>query len=163
MQQQSSKSRKWTPEEDHMLFESLQSFPTLNACFMAVARETGRSPKAVSQHYYKIIPSASDVEEEQAASPRKWTKEDDECLLRYIRNDSTSLNACFIAVAEQIGRTPSAVSSHWYASLSKRPDVKAFFFASSKHICMNRKNGKGVESNSSIWNRLLRAIKIIGL
>lgn len=146
-----------------MLLESVQSFPTLNACFMAVASETGRSRKAVEQHYYKIVPPASDTEEEQSSSPRKWTSDEDDVLLRYVKNDSTSLHACFLAVAEQIGRTPNAVSSHWYAVLSKRPDVKAFFFASSNHICMNRKNGKGVESSSSIWQRLLRVIKLIGL
>lgn len=168
MQQQSSKSRsskprKWTPEEDHMLLESLQSFPTLNACFMAVARETGRSPQAVSQHYYKIVPSASDVDEEQAASPRKWTKEEDECLLRYLKHDATNLRACFLIVAEQVNRTPGAVAAHWYGHLSKRPDVKMIICATHNSIAINRKNSRGVESNSSIWNRLLRVIKIIGL
>jgi hypothetical protein len=53
------------------------------------------------------------------------------------------------------------VSAHWYQSLSKKPEALCFFTASEKHVSRNRKNGAGVESNSSIWRRLVAAIRNI--
>ena len=92
---------------------------------------------------------------------RKWTNEEDERLLRQIRTFPQNLHKCFMIVSEEIGRTDKAVAAHWYQHLSKRPEALCFFTASAKHISKNRKNGMGVESNSTIWRRLVAAIRNI--
>lgn len=94
-------------------------------------------------------------------SIRRWTKEEDNRLLRQITAFPQNLSKCFIIVAEETGRTKSAVSAHWYQSLSKQPDVMCFFTASQKHIPRNRKNGVGSPSNLGVWRRLLRVIQNI--
>lgn len=91
----------------------------------------------------------------------KWTEEEEKRLLQQVRAFPQNLSKCFIIVSEVIGRSPRAVEQHWYTVLSKRPDVTCFFTASPKHIARNRKNGKGVESNRSIWQRLLTIIRNI--
>lgn len=92
---------------------------------------------------------------------KKWTPEEDARILRQIRVFPQNLTKCFMIVSEEIGRTPSAVSNHWYTSLSKRPDAMCFFTASPKHVSKNRKNGMGVESNSNIWRRLMAVIRSV--
>lgn len=91
----------------------------------------------------------------------KWTEEEERRLLQQVRTFPQNLSKCFIIVSEVIGRSPRAVEQHWYTVLSKRPDVTCFFTASPKHIARNRKNGKRVESNRSIWQRLLTIIRNI--
>ena len=92
---------------------------------------------------------------------RKWTEEEDNRLLQQVRTFPQNLTKCFLIVSEVTGRSPKAVAAHWYTVVSKRPDVTCFFTASPKHIARNRKNGKGVESNRSIWQRLLAIIRNI--
>lgn len=90
---------------------------------------------------------------------RRWSAEEDATLLRYVKARPQNLHFCFMAVSEQIGRTPSAVQAHWYAVTSKKPENLCFFTASPHHVSKNRKNGMGVESNGTIWRRLMAAIR----
>lgn len=90
---------------------------------------------------------------------KKWTDQEDAILLQQVRQNPQNLSRCFLAVSEQIERSPSAVASHWYTALSKRSDALCFFTASAKHISKNRKNGTGQESTPSIWQRLLAIIR----
>ncbi len=90
---------------------------------------------------------------------RKWTQEEDELLLRQVKAFPQNLNRCFLMVSQNIDRTPGAVANHWYQVVSKKPDVVCFFTASSHHVSKNRKNGTGVETNASIWRRLLNVIR----
>lgn len=94
----------------------------------------------------------------------KWSTEEDEVLLRYVKNYPHNLHKCFFMVAEHLTdngypRTPTGVQAHWYTVLSKKPEALCFFTASAKHVSKNRKNGTRVESNYSIWKRLLNIIK----
>ncbi len=90
---------------------------------------------------------------------RKWTEEEDELLLQQVKNNPQNLSRCFLSVAQNIDRSQGAVANHWYQVVSKRPDTMCFFTASSKHFSRNRKNGKGVEINRSIWQRFLNIIR----
>ena len=95
---------------------------------------------------------------------RKWSVEEDEILLRYVKAGMFNLSKTFIMVSEHLTdngtpRTPGAVSSHWYTVVSRKPEALCFFTASSKHVAKNRKNGKGVDSTPSIWRRLLAVIR----
>lgn len=92
---------------------------------------------------------------------RKWTEEEEDRLLRQVKAFPQNLNRCFLIVSEEIDRTPSAVANHWYTVVSKKPNSTCFFTASPKHISRNRKNGKGVESNRTIWQRLMSIIRNI--
>lgn len=92
---------------------------------------------------------------------KRWTRQEDNRLLRQLRAFPQNQSKCFAIIAEEIGRTKPAVAAHWYQKLSKDPDVLVYFTASSKHISKNRKNGMGVESNSNIWRRLMAVIRNI--
>ena len=89
----------------------------------------------------------------------RWTEDEDQMLLRQVRAFPQNLHRCFLMVSESTGRTEKAVQAHWYTVVSKRPDAMCFFTASPRHVSKNRKNGMGVESNSSIWRRLMAIIK----
>lgn len=90
---------------------------------------------------------------------RKWTTEEDEVLIRKVKEHPQNLTRCFISVSLSIDRTPSAVAYHWYAVVSKRPNSTCFFTASPKHISRNRKNSNGTACNRNIWQRLLALIR----
>lgn len=90
---------------------------------------------------------------------RKWTEEEENRLIQQVRIFPQNLTRCFLIVSEVIGRSPKAVSLHWYSVVSKRPDITCFFTASPKHIAKNRKNSSGVESCRNIWQHLLAIIR----
>lgn len=98
-----------------------------------------------------------------ARNSRRWTEAEDQRLIRQVKAFPQNLNRCFLMVADEIDRTPTAVASHWYTVTSKRPDVLAFFTASSQNVSRNRKNGAGQEITVSIWRRLLTVLRSIGL
>lgn len=154
--------RKWTSQEERRLMQLLATNPNRKACFMTIATETGRTPASVSNHFYRSMQSqAVDNNLEDTPHSRKWTPEEDAILSRYIDHNVTNLKACFLAVAEQTGRTPGAVANHWYSVLSKRE--MHFATISKSHVAKNRKNGEGVESNLTIWQRFVALIERLHL
>lgn len=99
-----------------------------------------------------------------ARTNSKWSQEEDDVLLRYVRQYPHNLHKCFMMVSEHLSddghpRTPTGVQAHWYSVLSKKPEALCFFTASSQHVSKNRKNGTGVPSTQSIWRRLLNIIR----
>lgn len=92
---------------------------------------------------------------------KRWAVDEDRLLLNQVRAFPQNLKRCFHIVSEQTGRTPQAVQAHWYAVVSKKPDALCFFTASPHHVSKNRKNGMGVETNNSIWRKLVAAIRNI--
>lgn len=93
---------------------------------------------------------------------KRWTPQEDARLLKQVETFPQNLHRCFLIVAEEINRTPQAVQAHWYSSLSKKPHALCFFTASKHHVSKNRKNGAGVETNTSIWRRFLNILRSIG-
>lgn len=96
---------------------------------------------------------------------RKWTEEEEAVMLRYIKAGCSNMHKCFFMISEHLTdagtpRTPGAVGNHWYTVLSKKDDKKSFCFftASSRHIAKNRKNGTGVPTTPSMWQRFMRII-----
>lgn len=97
---------------------------------------------------------------------RRWTEDENDVLLRYVKAYPHNLTKAFLLVSEHLTesgtpRTPSGVSGHWYTVLSKRKDVLVYFTASQKYVSKNRKNGVGVETSPSIWRRFLNIIRSI--
>lgn len=90
---------------------------------------------------------------------RRWTRAEEEILLSHVKQNPQNLHNCFIAVGRTTGRSAKAVASHWYTRTSKDPDNLCFFTASSRHVSKNRKNGEGVVSTNSIWQRFLRVLR----
>lgn len=89
---------------------------------------------------------------------RRWTSREDQKLLDQVRVFPQNLHRCFMIVAEETGRTPSAVAGRWYTKVSKRPEALCFFTASPRHVSKNRKNGMGVATSESIWRKFMRII-----
>lgn len=98
-------------------------------------------------------------QENQRRDVKRWTPQEDETLLRYVRARPQNLHYVFMMVSEELGRTPTAVQAHWYSVLSKKPNNWCFFTASPHHVSRNRKNGEGVPSTSSIWHRLMNVLR----
>ena len=90
---------------------------------------------------------------------KRWTTAEDARLARQVKAFPQNLHKCFLMVAEELGRTESAVAGRWYQHVSKDPSNVCFFTASPRHVSKNRKNGKGVETNTSIWRRLMNIIR----
>ena len=90
---------------------------------------------------------------------KRWTTAEDERLARQVKAFPQNLHKCFLMVAEELGRTESAVAGRWYQHVSKNPANVCFFTASPRHVSKNRKNGEGVETNNSIWRRLMNIIR----
>lgn len=101
------------------------------------------------------------MENIQKRTNRRWTDEEDQRLIRQIMAYPQNLEKCFLMVSEELGRSKQAVSAHWYAVLSKKPEVYCFFTASSHYVSRNRKNGVGVTTKPSLWQRLLNIIKTV--
>ena len=89
---------------------------------------------------------------------RRWTSREDQKLLDQVRVFPQNLHRCFMIVAEETGRTPSAVAGRWYTKVSKRPEALCFFTASPRHVSKNRKNGIGIATSESIWRKFMRII-----
>ena len=90
---------------------------------------------------------------------KRWTPEEDKRLLQQIRVFPQNLNKCFLIVSEVIGRSPGACANRWYTKLSKDPANAVFLTVSSRHKIMNRKNGKGMRSTPSLFQRILKLLK----
>lgn len=178
--------KPWTAKDEGILLSEIRQHPDdLSACFMAVARQTGRTARAVSNFYYKkhhlredrggtpietpstITPLIEVVDDEPEATETpgnkgvKWAHEEDIALLNQIRCFPTNLKRCFQIIAEQLDRTPCGVASHWYASLSKKEWALCFLTISPQHVCKNRKNGVGERSNTSVWNKILTVLGLL--
>lgn len=93
---------------------------------------------------------------------KRWTRREDERLLRQVKAFPQNLHRCFMIVAEELDRTEGAVANHWYSVVSKKDENMCFFTASPKHVSKNRKNGMGVATNNSLWRRLLSVLRSIG-
>lgn len=156
--------QKWTAPQERQLLRLIESKEhTLSYCFTMVASTTGRTPKAVSNHYYQQMRSQALTATPTPSSNglRKWTEEENQILIRYIKPRINNLHACFMLVSEQINRTPCAIAAHWYSVLSKRPDVQVLVTASENSVQINRKNGKGIPSTPSIWRRILAVLRTL--
>ena len=90
---------------------------------------------------------------------KRWTLAEDERLVRQVKAFPQNLHKSFLMVAEELGRTESAVAGRWYQHVSKNPANVCFFTASPRYVSKNRKNGEGVETNNSIWRRLMNIIR----
>lgn len=93
---------------------------------------------------------------------KRWTRSEDLRILRHVQARPQNLHKCFMMVAEELGRTESAVAGRWYQHVSQDPANLCFFTASPKHVSKNRKNGMGEESTPSIWRRLMTVLRSIG-
>lgn len=91
---------------------------------------------------------------------KRWTAEEDRRLLQQIRVFPQNLSKCFTIVAEVLDRTPTACAARWYTKLSKDPSNTVFLTVSEKHKVFNRKNGEGTRSSRSVFQRILRLLRI---
>lgn len=93
---------------------------------------------------------------------RFYSEEEDNILIEELKRTPYNLASGFRRAADRIGRSESAVSQHWYDSLSKKPQAEPVFMAiSSNKSCKNRKIIREDSWDSStntrrgIWSRIL--------
>lgn len=95
------------------------------------------------------------------SSYKFYSEEEDNILIEELKRTPYNLVLGFRRAAGRIGRSESAVSQHWYESLSKKPQAEPVFIAiSSGKSCKNRKVIREDSWNSStntyrsIWSRI---------
>lgn len=86
----------------------------------------------------------------------RWTEEENKLLCSQVRAFPQNLSRCFIMVAEQTGRSVSAVSQHWYEYLSKMPYAE---YDSSARKKVSKEEEEGNTLN--FFRRLHKAINYI--
>ena len=95
---------------------------------------------------------------------KRWSEEEDQTVLRYVKANPQNLHKCFMMVSEYLTdagnpRTATAVQAHWYSVLSKKPGVLAFGTITPRYFSRNRKNGEGVSISANIWRRFCNLIR----
>lgn len=93
----------------------------------------------------------------------KWTPEEEEQVLRAVKDSPDNLQRAFDAASHAIGRTKGACEGRWYTVISKRRDSQsiALLCVSKKTYGVNRKNcRKHMETTergrfSTVWSRLV--------
>ena len=94
------------------------------------------------------------------AYPR-WTEGEEEILIDEIGKNPTNLKACFVATAEIIGRTPGAISNHYYTKTAKSDKV-SFITMGRTSVVKNKKRLKEGEQPTRIlkrfWDRVIKSI-----
>lgn len=86
--------------------------------------------------------------------PAPWTPHEEDRLIENVKNNVTNLTKAFKVTSNEIQRTPSAISAHWYARTSKDSKHTLFLTCSGKHVAVNRKNGKGKPSKVSVFKKI---------
>ena len=101
-----------------------------------------------------------------ARTYHKFTKEDDEIILKIIRDNPSNLKMCFEEAAEKIGTTPKSVSYRYYEKL-KHNNI-CFIVTGKKHQIVNTKNRRGhndvktmrtTKTTKTFWNTLCNLFK----
>ena len=92
-------------------------------------------------------------------SYKRWTKAENDLLVRQVKAFPHNLNKCFIIVGEMTNRTPKAVAAHWYKVTSKDPNTEVVFgFLAPKSFSKNRKGGKGIPHSLNVFKRILKVL-----
>jgi hypothetical protein len=96
----------------------------------------------------------------------KFTKEDDEIILKIIRDNPSNLQMCFEEAAEKIGTTPKSISYRYYEKL-KHHNV-CFIVTGKKYQIVNTKNKcwhndvktmRTTKTTKTFWNTLCNLFK----
>ena len=104
----------------------------------------------------------------KVSTRRLWTDEEKQILINELIENSDNIQACFFEVSKKINRTPGAISTYWYSSLSREEGVNVYGTLTYKNYSRNRKLGQGVRNKkgtngvpitTSFWERFVRMIK----
>lgn len=100
------------------------------------------------------------------ANGRKWTKEEDEALVYAVTTSSYNLQKCFVTVAAQIDRTPTAVFHRWYRYTRFTSEGRKAMFTIGKSSIYAGKNFytsckvRPRKMGSSLWKKLLVLLRL---
>lgn len=148
----------WTASEEAKLQTIINQHPeNLSLCFEMFAKDSKHTKGSTAYHYYAKMKNREETK--KVSSYRPWTKSEEDRLLRQITAFPGNISWCCMIVAPEIGRSQKACAHHWYRVLSKRPGVIVNLNVSEKQVLKNRKNGKGMPSNSRIWKRVLLILR----
>ena len=90
---------------------------------------------------------------------KKWTQEEDNILIGYIRSNIGNINKGLIEASEDLGRTKNSCSNRWYKKLSKldnhRSGITYVTLSNTSYI----KNKKIASTNKTINKRFTKIVK----
>lgn len=86
---------------------------------------------------------------------KRYTTEEEQVILKYVRLNLSNLQKAFSIAAEKLGRTTTGVSARYYMKL-KKSEV-AFALLSSEGVSINTKSGNN-QKPSKLWNLIVRGI-----
>lgn len=98
---------------------------------------------------------------------KKWTKEEDDRLIKAVSENSGNIQQVFRMLAEELGRTRGAVEIRWYGVLNnpnhpKYRGTACFITISRKKRLINNKiessKRVSIPHRVSLWNRILKLI-----
>lgn len=89
---------------------------------------------------------------------KRWTQSEDALLCKQVKAFPQNMKRCFMIVSEMTGRTPAACASRWY-KISLDPNMAPLYgFVTETSFSKNRKGGKGMPHNPSIFKRILKLL-----
>lgn len=92
----------------------------------------------------------------------RWTTGEEDIVLEEIGKNPTNLSSCFFMASEIIGRSPAAISNHYYTKMVNDPDVVALLTIGRTSFVKNRKrlkpDEKPVTIFKSIWNTIIKLL-----
>lgn len=98
-------------------------------------------------------------------SKKLYTTKEDDYIFAVVKDSEETLSKCFIALAEELDRSPQAIAQRWYKYLSnpESPYYRgtASLYIKRKKVGINRTNFKySIEVRESWWTRVLRFLKL---
>lgn len=92
----------------------------------------------------------------------KWSQNEDEVLLRHVKNNPQNLQSAFALASEELGRSTLACTQRWYKVVSRKEDKgnTCFLTVSKNKVGRNRKNCTDdiPEPKLSKWRRILNIL-----
>lgn len=87
---------------------------------------------------------------------KRYTEDEDKLILSYLEDNPDNLKKAFAELAQQLGRTPTGIATHWYSTLSRGKHV-VFMTIAKKKYSSNRKTGKMQKKTilPSLWKKIL--------
>lgn len=94
------------------------------------------------------------------ANNKKWSNDEEEVVISCVKESPENLKEAFTKASTMINRTPSAITTRWYDTISNNADKHStcFMCISKRKYARNRKNVKKdipAHTNNSIWGRLI--------
>lgn len=95
---------------------------------------------------------------------KRWTKEEDNFLVKCIKDNPFNIRKAAIMAAERLNRSVRACEQHWYI-ISRKPEIGITFLSvADKQYLKNRKNigsnSTAKATKSNLWDKIMKLLKL---